>query len=47
MPDLVTELSQRARELAPEERARLAEELLASPVGSLSWEGCYRKNDEL
>ena len=30
MPDLVAELSQRARELAPEDRARLAEELLAS-----------------
>lgn len=30
MPDLVTELSLRARELAPEDRARLAEELLAS-----------------
>jgi putative addiction module component (TIGR02574 family) len=30
MPDLVTELSQRARALAPEDRARLAEELLAS-----------------
>ena len=30
MSDLITELSQRARELAPEDRARLAEELLAS-----------------
>lgn len=30
MSDTVAELSQRARELAPEERARLAEELLAS-----------------
>lgn len=30
MPDLVDELSQRARELEPEDRARLAEELLAS-----------------
>lgn len=30
MPDLVDELSQRARELGPEDRARLAEELLAS-----------------
>ena len=35
MPDLVTELSQRARELAPEDRARLAEELLASLEGDL------------
>ncbi len=30
MTDTVAELSQRARELAPEDRARLAEELLAS-----------------
>jgi len=30
MPDLVAELSQRARALDPEDRARLAEELLAS-----------------
>ena len=30
MPDLVTELSARAQALPPEERARLAEELLAS-----------------
>jgi len=30
MPDLVAELSARARALPPEERARLAEELLAS-----------------
>ena len=35
MPDLVTELSQRARELAPEDRARLAQELLASLEGDL------------
>jgi len=35
MPDLVTELSQRARELAPEDRARLAEELLASLEGNV------------
>ena len=35
MSDLVTELSQRARELAPEDRARLAEELLASLEGDL------------
>ena len=30
MPDPVEELSRRARQLAPEDRARLAEELLAS-----------------
>lgn len=30
MPDLLTELSARAQALKPEERARLAEELLAS-----------------
>ena len=35
MPDLVSELSQRARALAPEDRARLAEELLASLEGDL------------
>lgn len=35
MTDLVAELSQRARELAPEDRARLAEELLASIEGHL------------
>ena len=35
MPDLVAELSQRARELAPEDRARLAQELLASLEGDL------------
>ena len=35
MTDLVAELSQRARELAPEDRARLAEELLASIEGQL------------
>lgn len=33
MPDPVAELSERARELAPEDRARLAEELLASLEG--------------
>lgn len=33
MPDLVTELSQRAHALLPEDRARLAEELLASLEG--------------
>ncbi len=30
MPDLVSELSERAKVLPPEDRARLAEELLAS-----------------
>jgi putative addiction module component (TIGR02574 family) len=30
MPDLLTELSTRAQALAPEDRARLAEDLLAS-----------------
>ena len=30
MPDLVAELSERAKVLPPEDRARLAEELLAS-----------------
>lgn len=30
MPDLVEELSRRARSLSPEERVRLAEELLAT-----------------
>lgn len=35
MSDLITELFQRARELAPEDRARLAEELLASLEGDL------------
>lgn len=35
MADLVTELIQRVRELAPEDRARLAEELLASLEGRL------------
>ena len=33
MTDLVAELSERARSLAPEDRARLAEELLASLEG--------------
>jgi putative addiction module component (TIGR02574 family) len=36
MTDTVAELSQRARELAPEDRARLAEELLASLETSLA-----------
>ena len=34
MTDLVAELSERARGLAPEDRARLAEELLASLEGA-------------
>lgn len=33
MNDLFAELSQRARELSPEDRVRLAEELLASVSG--------------
>lgn len=49
MPDLVTELSLRARELAPEDRARLAEELLASleadaePGVDAAWDEELRK----
>lgn len=49
MPNLVTELSQRARELAPEDRARLAEELLASlesglePEIDAAWDEELRK----
>ncbi len=35
MTDPVAELSQRAKALAPEDRARLAEELLASLEGEL------------
>lgn len=35
MPESVTELSQRALQLEPEDRARLAEELLASLEGDL------------
>ena len=35
MTDPVADLSQRAKELAPEDRARLAEELLASLEGEL------------
>ena len=35
MPDPVAELSQRALTLAPQDRARLAEELLASLGGDL------------
>jgi putative addiction module component (TIGR02574 family) len=33
MPDVIAELSQRASKLPPEDRARLAEELLASLEG--------------
>lgn len=47
MSDLVTELSQRARELAPEDRARLAEELLASLEGGLAPEVDAAWDDEL
>jgi putative addiction module component (TIGR02574 family) len=49
MTDPVAELSQRARELAPEDRARLAEELLASLEGELSpqtgaaWDAALRR----
>ena len=39
MSDLVAELSQRALELAPEDRARLAEQLLASLDTDASAEG--------
>ena len=39
MSDLVAELSQRALELAPEDRARLAERLLASLDTDVSAEG--------
>ncbi len=38
MPDLVAELSERAKVLPPEDRARLAEELLASLEESPSLE---------
>ena len=49
MTDPVAELSQRARELAPEDRARLAEELLASledriePEVDAAWDAELRK----
>lgn len=49
MSDPVTELSQRARELPPEGRARLAEELLASleadvePEVDVAWHAELRK----
>ena len=47
MPDLVSELSQRARELVPEDRARLAEELLASLEGQLEPEVDSAWDEEL
>lgn len=47
MPDIVAELSQRARELAPEDRARLAEELLASLEGDLEPEVDAAWDEEL
>jgi putative addiction module component (TIGR02574 family) len=47
MSDLVTELSQRARELSPEDRARLAEELLASLEGHLEPEVDAAWDEEL
>ncbi len=49
MSDLVAELSQRALDLAPEDRARLAEELLASldtdasKEGDAAWEAELRQ----
>jgi putative addiction module component (TIGR02574 family) len=49
MSDLVKELSRRAHELVPEDRARLAEELLASlevdvdPEVDAAWEEEIRK----
>ena len=49
MTDLVAELSERARGLAPEDRARLAEELLASleaaqePEVDAAWDEEIRK----
>jgi putative addiction module component (TIGR02574 family) len=49
MPDPVVELSQRALKLAPEDRVRLAEELLASLGGDLepevdaAWDAELRK----
>jgi putative addiction module component (TIGR02574 family) len=47
MSDLVTELSQRARQLAPEDRARLAEELLASLEGDVDPEVDAAWDEEL
>jgi putative addiction module component (TIGR02574 family) len=49
MPDLLAQLTERAQELAPEDRARLAEELLASLEGDLepgvdaAWDAALRK----
>lgn len=49
MSDIVAELSQRARALEPEDRARLAEELLASledrvePAADPAWDDELRK----
>jgi len=49
MSDLVAELSQRALELAPEDRARLAEQLLASldtdapAEGDVEWDAELRQ----
>ena len=49
MPDPVAELSQRALKLAPEDRVRLAEELLASlgtelePEVDAAWDAELRK----
>ena len=47
MSDLVTELSQQARKLAPEDRARLAEELLASLEGDVEPEVDAAWDEEL
>jgi putative addiction module component (TIGR02574 family) len=53
MPDLVAELSARAKALPPEDRARLAEELLASldphdPEVETAWdEELRRRIDEV
>lgn len=47
MSDLVTELSQRARDLTPEDKARLAEELLASLEGQLEPEVDAAWDEEL
>ena len=50
MPDLVTELSQRAHALLPEDRARLAEELLAAleenDASGSAWDEELRKRIE-
>lgn len=47
MADLVTDLIQRVRELAPEDRARLVEELQASLEGQLEPEVEAAWNEEL